>query len=405
MARGAVDHRRPAPAVAMRVAARFGALSPAAFLREHWQKRPLLVRQALPGFAGIIDRDRFLQLATRADCRSRLVIHHPRRRRDRWERHDGPFGGLDARMLPARHWTLLVNGVESLVPGGWEILRAFSMIPAARVDDLMVSYAADGGSVGPHDDLYDVFLLQGPGRRRWQVSSQRDRRLDPDASIKVLRSFVPEQEWVLEPGDVLYLPPGVAHRGVAEGPGFTYSIGFLAPSHAELVEGFLGYLGAVLGGRRDPDALYRDADLKPPRDALQIDAAMVERVAAILGEGHWDQRHDRSLVADFLGRFLTRPKPYQVFARPARPLSESAFARRLRDRRGRLTLALPSRGLARGARVFLNGEAYAPGRAGVALFKELARERSARLPVGASVGRRMVEAMYGWYVAGQVHLG
>src|SRR6185369_8798056 len=183
-----------------------GGMAPAAFLRDHWQKRPLLVRQAFPGFRGIVDRARFLALATRADARSRLVIHHPRARRGRgrWERHDGPFGALDAGMLPPSHWTLLVNGVESLIPGGWEILRAFSFIPAARIDDLMVSFAADGGSVGPHDDLYDVFLLQGPGRRRWQVSRQRDRAVDPEAAIKVLRSFVPEDEWLLEPGDMLY---------------------------------------------------------------------------------------------------------------------------------------------------------------------------------------------------------
>ena len=153
-----------------------GGLSPAAFLRAHWQKRPLLVRQAIPGFRGIVSRDAFLALATRDDARSRLVIHHPRRApARRWERHDGPFGALAADMLPARGWTLLVNSVESLIPGGWEILRRFSFLPAARIDDLMISYAADGGSVGPHDDLYDVFLLQGPGRRRWQVSRQRDR--------------------------------------------------------------------------------------------------------------------------------------------------------------------------------------------------------------------------------------
>jgi len=123
----------------------------------------------VPGFQGLFDRDTFLALATRDDASSRLVIQHPRRRTRRWERHDGPFGALDASMLPERDWTLLVHGVESLVPGGWELLHRFGFVPAARVDDLMVSYAADGGGVGPHDDQYDVFLLQGPGRRRWQL--------------------------------------------------------------------------------------------------------------------------------------------------------------------------------------------------------------------------------------------
>lgn len=379
-----------------------GGLSPAVFLRDYWQKRPLLIRQALPGFAGIIGRDRFLDLATRADCRSRLIIHHPRRRRAQWERHDGPFGALDAGMLPRSHWTLLVNSVESLVPGGWEILGAFPMIPSARIDDLMVSCAADGGSVGAHDDLYDVFLLQGPGRRRWQVSHQRDRRSDPDAAVKILRSFVPEEEWLLEPGDMLYLPPGVAHHGVAEGPCFTYSIGFLAPSHAELVEGFLGYLGAARGARLDPDALYRDAGLQVPRDPLELGDAMVAAVADLVEGVRWG----RADVGDFLGRFLTRPRPRQTFTPPARALGEEAFARRLRGGRGTgtLRLALPSRGLARGGQIFFNGEAHAPARAALPAFKQLLRTRSLALPLGAGVGARALALLHAWYAAGWLSL-
>src|SRR5581483_3975048 len=187
------------------MSALLGGLAPAAFLRDHWQKRPLLIRQALPGFTGFLDRDAVLGLATRSDAISRLVVEHPRRRA-RWERHDGPFLGLDATMLPASHWTVLIHGVESLVRGGWELLREFAFIPAARIDDLMVSYAARGGSVGPHEDDYDVFLLQGAGRRRWQVSARGDHVFDPNAAIKVLKNFRPDDEWLLEPGDMLYLP-------------------------------------------------------------------------------------------------------------------------------------------------------------------------------------------------------
>src|SRR5688572_24435066 len=164
-----------------------GGLPPATFLRRYWQKRPLLVRQAFPGFGGILSRDELLALATREDAVSRLVIEHPRRSGPgRWERHDGPFAELDASLLPRSHWTMLVHGVESLVQGGWELLRAFSFIPMARIDDLMVSWAADGGSVGPHHDDYDVFLLQGGGRRRWQISVGGDRSRDPEAAIEVL---------------------------------------------------------------------------------------------------------------------------------------------------------------------------------------------------------------------------
>lgn len=391
-----------------------GALSPKAFLRQHWQKRPLLVRKAFPGFRGIVERDRFLKLATRADVRSRLVIHNPRARdtRRRWERHDGPFGALDAAMLPPDHWTLLINGIESVIPGGWEILRAFSFIPSARIDDLMVSYAADGGSVGPHDDLYDVFLLQGPGRRRWQVSQQRDRAVDPDAGIKVLRSFVPEDEWLLEPGDMLYLPPGVAHFGVAEGPCFTYSIGFLAPSHAELISSFLAYLGAARAARIDPDARYGDPGLTPPREPQALGDGLLASVASIVSGGLGGQegvvRWDKAELADFLGRFLTRPKPRVSFAAPREPLSVEAFARSLtrrrHDGRGVLTLSLPSRALVRGQRLFLNGDSYSMGRAAAVLLTRLARERALALPLATQprLDDRTVALLYDWYMAGYV---
>ncbi|HEX4456793.1 MAG TPA: cupin domain-containing protein, partial [Polyangia bacterium] len=300
-----------------------GRLSPAAFMRDYWQQKPLLIRQALPGFGGIVDRDALSRLATRSDATSRLVIEHPRRRGpDHWERADGPFATLDAALLPASHWTLLVHGVESLVPGGWELLRRFSFLPAARIDDLMVSYAAPGGSVGPHEDRYDVFLLQGPGRRRWQLSERGDHALDPTAKIKVLKSFEVEREWLLEPGDMLYLPPSVAHYGVAEGECFTYSIGFLAPSHDELAQSFLGYLGGTLATAFSGDALLAAGDRAPTKAPLALPAPMLAEVASVLDGLRWD----RALTERFVGCFLTRPKPHVVFTPPARPLSPDAFA-------------------------------------------------------------------------------
>jgi 50S ribosomal protein L16 3-hydroxylase len=367
-----------------------GSLSTSRFLREHWHKRPLLVRQALPGFGGIVDRDAFLALATRPDATSRLVIQHPRRRH-RWERHDGPFGALEADMLPARLWTLLVHGVESLIPGGWELLRRFSFIPSARVDDLMISYAADGGSVGPHDDLYDVFLLQGPGRRRWQISTGGDRRLDEAAAIKVLARFRPEEEWVLEPGDMLYLPPGVAHHGVAEGPCFTYSIGFAAPSYGELISNFLGYLGEFRGARAE--GRYADPDLGLTRRPLEIGDAMIDQVAEVVGAVTWD----RADVTDFLGRFFTRPRARAQFPAPARPLDEEAFSRRLRGP-GRLALALPSRGLVRRRRLFFNGEAHHVRPATLQMFERLVGDRALALPAKLDAGSRAL--LHQWYRAG-----
>src|SRR3954468_12586130 len=295
-----------------------GDMPPATFLRDYWQKRPLLVRQAIPGFAGIVDRDELLSLATRAEATSRLVIEHPRRR-SRWERHDGPFGGLDATLLPPSHWTLLVHGVESLIPGGWELLGRFSFIPTARIDDLMISYASDGGGVGPHDDRYDVFLLQGPGRRRWRLMHGGDRSVDENAAIRVLSHFRADEEHLLEPGDMLYLPPGVAHWGVAEGPCFTYSIGFLAPTHQLLVESFLGYLAHAT--TLDADALLRDATTSPPRRPLAVPDAMLEEVAAVVGRIRWNAR----TVEDFLGRLLTSPRPQATFTPPSRALSAADF--------------------------------------------------------------------------------
>ncbi len=372
-----------------------GRLGPATFLRDYWHRRPLLIRQALPGFAGILDRDALLGLATRPDAISRLVLEHPRRRRGRWERHDGPFAELDAALLPSSHWTLLVHGVESLVAGGWELLRAFSFIPAARIDDLMISYAATSGSVGPHDDQYDVFLLQGPGRRRWQISRGGDRAVDPDAAIKVLRTFAPEDEWVLDPGDMLYLPPGVAHYGVAEEPCFTYSIGFLAPSHLELMQSFLGYLGHALAPGFGDDALIgSDVGTRPPAEPLALEAAMVDEIAGVLGGIRWE----RALVEEFVGCFLTRPKPHLVFTPPARPLAPEPFARRLRGR-GRLTLALPSRGLVQRHRLYFNGEAHRVRPPALTLFTSLVRDRIVPLPLPA-IDDASVERLHGWYLAG-----
>jgi 50S ribosomal protein L16 3-hydroxylase len=374
-----------------------GELPAATFVRDYWQKRPLVVRQAVPRFAGILGRDELLTLATRGDAVSRLVIEHPRRRRARWERHDGPFGGIDANLLPASHWTLLVHGIESLVPGGWELLRRFSFVPAARIDDLMVSYASDGGSVGPHDDRYDVFLLQGPGRRRWQIMRGGDRSVDGDAAIRVLSRFAADEEWLLEPGDMLYLPPGVAHFGVAEGPSFTYSIGFLAPSHQTLVESFLGYLAHALVPGIDAGALLADVAPRVPRQWLALHDGMVDEVAAIVGAIRWNAR----MIEDFVGRFLTSPKPHIVFAPPVRPLPPAAFARRVAGR-GRLRLALPSRGLVRGRCLFFNGEAHDASRATLRLFEELVAARTLALP--RTVDARTLALLHAWYVAGYLDL-
>ncbi|MEO6954730.1 MAG: cupin domain-containing protein [Polyangia bacterium] len=369
-----------------------GGMSPERFLRDHWQKKPLLVRQAVPGFGGLLDRDALLQLATRPDAISKLVIHHARRKQ-RWERHDGPFGSLDASMLPRRDWTLLVHGIESLVRGGWELLKRFDFIPAARVDDLMVSYAAEGGTVGPHDDRYDVFLLQGPGIRRWQVARRYDPEADPSAAIRVLRPFEAEDEWVLAPGDMLYLPPNVAHHGIAETPCFTYSVGFLAPSQAQLVESFLGWLGNTLP--LDEDALYADPDRRVAKDALALDRGMLGFLDRATQTITWTPRQ----LEDFLGCYLTRPRPHTIFPLPSRPLGASAFAARLR-KKGRLQLSLPTRGLHERGRVFINGQAHALDAGSHDALLPLLRDRTLPLPTP----RALDELLYSLYQDGALTL-
>jgi 50S ribosomal protein L16 3-hydroxylase len=371
--------------------------TPAAFLRDHWQKRPLLCRQALPGFRGLVDRRRLFALAGRSDVRSRLIIEHPGRRRGRFERHDGPLSGLSAKLLPASHYTVLVNGLERLVPGAWALLDHFRFVPTARIDDLMVSYAADQGTVGPHDDRYDVFLVQGAGRRRWQISGQADRVVDAHAGIRVLADFRAEAEWVLEPGDMLYLPPGVAHYGVALEPGFTYSVGFLAPSHAELVAHFGAYLGARAAKTLDPDALYQDPDLVVPADPLAVPEAMVDAAARLARALAWD----RATIGEFLGCFLTQPRPGAAATPPRRPLPLAAFAAHLR-RRGALRLSLATRALVTDDQVFVAGVAHRVNAITSAIVRPLLAARQLALPLGLTAAA--TELVYDWYRQGHVEL-
>ena len=197
-------------------------LSPAQFLRRHWQKKPLLARAALPQFASLVTRRDLFEMARSADTESRLILRNGRR----WQVNHGPFTRRDFAQLPARNWTLLVQGVNHVLPQAQALLAQFAFIPYARLDDLMVSFAPPGGGVGPHFDSYDVFLLQGEGRRRWRVSRQRDLALVEGAPLKILRDFRAGREWELAPGDLLYLPPRCAHDGVALEECITCSIGF-----------------------------------------------------------------------------------------------------------------------------------------------------------------------------------
>lgn len=365
-----------------------GGLTPAAFLRRHWQKRALLARGAIPGFASFLSRAELFRLACRDDVESRLVL----RERRRWSLSHGPFRASDFKSLPSRNWTLLVQGANLHLAAADALLRRFAFIPYARLDDLMVSYAAPGGGVGPHADSYDVFLLQGEGRRRWRTSGQRDLSLKPGVPIKLLARFRPDAEWTLGPGDMLYLPPDHAHDGVALDACTTYSVGFRAPSSQELATAFLDWLRDELA----VDGRYADPDLRPAREPARIGAAMRAQCAAAIGQIRWN----RSAADVFLGCYLTEPKPNVTFHPPPRPLAPRAFA--VAAGRHGLRLDASTQLLYDGRWIFINGAAVARPRSGAPAIERLANAR--KLGAADRNSRAPPELLYRWYCDGYLHL-
>lgn len=243
------------------------------FLREYWQKQPLLMKNAFPGFTSPVDADTLAGLACEADVESRLVLekHGPRP----WHVEYGPFAETRFANLPETHWTLLVQSVDVHLPVVAELLNHFTFLPRWRLDDVMVSYAEQHGSVGPHIDQYDVFLLQGMGRRRWQISPPpADIQLLDDTDLRILKDFSASQEWVLEPGDMLYLPPGVPHFGVALDACITLSVGFRAPSLSEIFSGLSDDI---------PDEVrYADPDIEISDNRYRIENNDVERLKQLV---------------------------------------------------------------------------------------------------------------------------
>ncbi|WP_459206053.1 ribosomal protein uL16 3-hydroxylase [Pseudomonas sp. MLB6B] len=281
-----------------------GGLTAREFLRDYWQKKPLLVRQAFSDFESPIDPDELAGLALEEEVESRLVLEHGERP---WELRRGPFAEDAFADLPERDWTLLVQAVDQFVPEVAELLEHFRFLPSWRIDDVMISYAAPGGSVGPHFDNYDVFLLQGHGKRNWKLGQMcdSDSALLDHADLRILADFEQSEEMVLEPGDMLYLPPRLAHYGVAEDACLTYSVGFRAPSAAEVLTHFTDFLSQFL-----PDeARYSDADAQPVSDPHQIQHDALDRLKALLAEHMGDER----LLLTWFGQFMTEPRyPEQV---------------------------------------------------------------------------------------------
>ena len=300
-------------------------MSPSRFLRDYWQKRPLLIRQAFAHFTPPLDPDDLAGLACEDGVLSRLIVHDTRH--ERWHVKTGPLQETDFAQTPASHWTLLVQDVDKWDMDVAQLLKHFRFLPSWRVDDIMVSYAEDGGGVGPHVDQYDVFLLQGIGQRRWAISTDpaAPTAFRPDVELKQLMQFEPTREWLLEPGDMLYLPPGVPHDGVAfAGPCMTLSIGMRAPSQAELIGDLADYVAERL-----PDEMrYTDPDLKPAVHIGEIDRATIARLRNAVP---FSADVDDAMLMDWFGRFITRYRNAHGIAAPDKPLSATAFAERLKS--------------------------------------------------------------------------
>jgi 50S ribosomal protein L16 3-hydroxylase len=370
-----------------------GNITPAQFLRDYWHKKPLLIRQAIPNFKPLLKVDKLAELAKLNHVESRLVTLTDGHGGDRrWDMQHGPLTELPPKTQ--RAWTMLVQGVNLHEPKADALLRQFRFVPDARLDDLMVSYATDGGGVGPHFDSYDVFLLQAQGKRRWRIGAQQDLTLVEGLPLKILANFEPEQEFVLEPGDMLYLPPHYAHDGVAEGECMTYSIGFRAPSFQELGEAFLQFMADSI----DLPGRYADPGLAPAKNPAEIPRDMLATVTEELNKVRWDEED----VTIFLGEYLSEPKHNVFFTPVAKPLTVGRFMEQA-AKKG-LQLSPKTLMLYRGKHVFINGESFAVGRADKTVLDVLANERGLPGNLLDQASDDVLEALYTWYQDGWLEL-
>lgn len=336
-----------------------GGLSPQTFMRKHWHKKPLLIRQALPDASAVLNRTTLFDMAAAQGVESRLIKQSAKG----WTLSHGPFSRRQLPALKTPAWTLLVQGVDLHWPAAHQLLQQFRFVPEARLDDVMVSYAADGGGVGPHFDSYDVFLLQLSGRRRWRIGRLKHPQLQANVPLKILKNFEPEQEWVLEPGDMLYLPPRWAHDGVALGPCMTASVGFRSASQAEFAREVMQRCVDALQydeDRAQATALYRDptqpATATPGEIPPQMQHFAHTAVSALLAQPE--------ALNCSLGEWLSEPKPLVWFEgggtlSKKHPLRLDARSRMLYDR----------------SHIYINGESYRAGGSDARVLRCLADRR------------------------------
>lgn len=358
-----------------------GGLSPQTFMRRHWQKKPLLIRQALPGAEPALDRAALFALAAAEGVESRLI----ERRAGRWSLRHGPFTRRQLPPLTRPDWTLLVQGVDLHLPAAHRLLSRFRFASDARLDDVMISYATDGGGVGPHIDSYDVFLLQLAGRRRWRVGRTTRPELVPGMPLKLLASFEPDLEWVLDAGDLLYLPPGWAHEGVADGECLTASIGFRAPTRDEVGR---QVLQRMLDGADDDDvqgARYSDRTHVATDQPARIPARLVEFAAEAVRR----LTDDPSSLACSLGEWLSEPKP-QTWFDPEQALPDRSSV--VLDRRTRM--------LYDDRHVFINGESFVASGRDARLMRRLADGRILDAHDVEALSPQAQDLLHSWVIQG-----
>lgn len=358
-----------------------GGLSPAQFMRRYWQKKPFLIRQAFPDFKPFLNRQALFAMAAEEAVESRMIVSKPAG----WQLKHGPFARTAFPPLKQKRWTLLVQGVDLHLDVAHEMLQRFRFVPDARLDDLMISWASDGGGVGPHFDSYDVFLLQASGQRLWRIGRQKDLSLEPNVPLKILSNFEPEEEHLLNPGDMLYLPPRWAHDGVAMGDDcMTYSVGFRVPQRG----GLAGELLQRMAEEFDDATLYRD----PAQPATATPAAMPPALEAFAADGLQRLLAERESLACALGEVMTEPKPRVWFEEPDADWTPGPL---VLDRRTRMMYD--------DRHVFINGESFRAGGADARLMRTLADQRRLDARQAARASTDAQALLQDWFEAGWLH--
>lgn len=369
-----------------------GGLSPQLFMKRHWQKKPLLVRQAIASFKPLLDRSELFELASRDDVQARMVIQEPSETPG-WRLKNGPFERRAFPALKRPGWTVLLQGVDLHHDAVHDLMNKFRFVPDARLDDLMISYATDGGGVGPHFDSYDVFLLQAQGRRRWRIGRQKDLTLQPDVPLKILANFVPEQEFVLDPGDMLYLPPRYAHDGIAMGECMTYSIGFRQPGAGELARELLQRLADdaqdVVGV-----CVYRD----PQQAAVEQPGEIPQQMVEFARDALQAALRDPDALARALGEYLTEPKA-NVWFESDEPGAATAHA----GVEGSVSLDRRTKMMFDARHIFINGESFRASGRDATLMRRLSDQRCLGRPDLARVSAEARSLLQTWNEAGWLH--